>query len=185
MKPTTVLKQEHRAVERVLRVLNRAADRLDEGKDVSPAIFEDSLDFLRNFADKCHHGKEEELLFPAMEKAGVRKDRGPIGVMLVEHEQGRQYIQAMVDALEEYRQGNQAARATLADNARAYAALLSQHIQKEDQVLFPMAEQVLAAEEEEALVEGFDRIEQEHIGPGVHERYHQMIDQLEEETATA
>lgn len=185
MNPTTVLKEEHRAVERVLRVLNRAADRLDEGKEVPPAVFEDSLDFLRNFADKCHHGKEEQLLFPALEKAGVSRDRGPIGVMLVEHEQGRQYLQAMADALDEYRRGNPGARATLAENARAYAALLAQHIQKEDHVLFPMADRVLADEEKENLVEGFDRVEKEHIGPGVHERYHHMIDQLEEEAAAA
>lgn len=182
MNPTTVLKEEHRAVERVLRVLNKAADRIDEGKAVPPAVFENSLDFLRNFADKCHHGKEEELLFPAMEKAGIGRDGGPIGVMLVEHEQGRQHLRAMEEALGAYREGDQSARSALAGHARAYAALLAQHIQKEDQVLFPMAERILAADEKETLVEGFDRIEQDHIGPGVHERYHLMIDELEETT---
>ena len=183
MLPTHVLMDEHRAVERVLRVLDQAADRLEAGDAVPPNIFEDSLDFLSNFADKCHHGKEEELLFPALERAGVPKDRGPIGMMLIEHEEGRQHLRAMAEALDGYRKGNKAARKSLAENAKAYAALLSQHIQKEDHVLFPMAERLLSAEEKEYLVEGFGDIERDRIGPGVHERYHQMIDRLEKATA--
>lgn len=62
MLPTQLLTNEHRAVERVLRVLNWAADRLEAGERVPPAAFDDSLDFLRNFADRCHHNKEEQLL---------------------------------------------------------------------------------------------------------------------------
>lgn len=154
MKASEVLMNEHRTVERVLKVLNRAADRLDAGDDVPAALFEDSVDFLRNFAHKCHHGKEETALFPAMAKAGVPVEQGPIGVMLAEHEQGR-----------------------------GYAALLAQHIKKEDTILFPMADRVLSDATQQKLVAEFDRIESEHIGPGVHEHYHQMIDELDPTTA--
>ncbi len=179
MKASDVLMNEHRAVERVLKVLNRSADRLDAGDTVPAAIFADSLDFLRNFADKCHHGKEETALFPAMARAGVPVERGPIGVMLAEHEEGRGYIRAMGEALEGYQRGDESARKPLAENARAYAQLLAQHIRKEDGILFPMADQVLPEAEQKRLVAEFDRIEAEHIGPGVHEHYHQMIDELD------
>ncbi len=179
MKASEVLMNEHRAVERVLRVLERAADRLDAGEPVPAQIFEDSLDFLRNFADRCHHGKEETALFPAMATAGVPVERGPIGVMLAEHEEGRGYIRAMGEALEAYKRGEQPARKPLAENARAYASLLAQHIQKEDNILFPMANQVLSDPEQQRLIVEFDRIESERIGPGVHERYHRMIDELD------
>ncbi|HEX2922793.1 MAG TPA: hemerythrin domain-containing protein, partial [Chloroflexota bacterium] len=181
MRASDVLRNEHRAVERVLRVLERAADRLDAQEPVSMEVFEDSLDFLRNFADKCHHAKEEAVLFPAMARAGVPVDKGPIGVMLAEHEEGRAYIRAMVDAVEDCKRGNAAAREALARNARAYASLLEQHIRKEDDVLFPMGDRVLPDADQEALVAEFDRIEAEQIGPGVHERYHQMIDELDQE----
>ncbi len=179
MKASDVLMNEHRAVERVLKVLERSADRLDAQEAVPAQIFEDSLDFLRNFADRCHHGKEESALFPAMAKAGIPVERGPIGVMLAEHEEGRRYIRAMVEALGAYRQGDETARQRLAVNARGYAALLAQHIQKEDGILFPMADRVLSEAEQRELVAQFDRIEAEHIGPGVHEHYHQMIDELD------
>ncbi len=179
MQASEVLMNEHRAVERVLKVLERSADRLDAGEAVPAQIFEDSLDFLRNFADKCHHGKEETALFPAMAKAGVPVERGPIGVMLAEHNEGRGYIRAMGEALEAYKRGDETARRPLAENARAYASLLAQHIRKEDDILFPMANQVLSDAEQQRLIAEFDRIEAEHIGPGVHEHYHQMIDELD------
>ncbi len=183
MKASEVLMNEHRAVERVLKVLNRSADQLDAGEDVPTALFEELLDFLRNFADKCHHGKEETALFPAMAKAGVPVESGPIGVMLAEHEQGRGYIRGMAAALEGYKRGDSAARAALAENARGYAALLAQHIKKEDTILFPMADRVLSDTTQNKLVAEFDRIESEQIGPGVHERYHKMIDELDPTTS--
>jgi len=179
MKASDILRNEHRAVERVLKVLRRGADRLDAGEQVSPDVFEDSLDFLRNFADRCHHGKEETALFPALEKAGVPVEHGPIGVMLAEHEEGRGYIRAMADALEGYRRGDPGARRALAENARAYADLLAQHIQKEDNVLFHMADRALPQAEQDRLIAQFDRIEEERMGSGVHERYHQMLDRLD------
>ena len=179
MKASEVLMNEHRAVERVLKVLERSANQLDAGETVPASFFEDSLDFLRNFADKCHHGKEETALFPAMAKAGVPVEQGPIGVMLAEHEQGRSYIKAMADALEGYKRGDRAARSRLTESARGYAALLTQHIRKEDTILFPIADQVLSDATQQDLVVEFDRIESEHIGPGVHEHYHQMIDELD------
>ena len=179
MKASEVLMNEHRAVERVLKVLDRSANQLDAGEAVPASLFEDSVDFLRNFADKCHHGKEETALFPALARAGVPVEQGPIGVMLAEHEQGRSYIRAMAEALEGYKRGDPAARSRLAESARGYAALLAQHIRKEDTVLFPIADRVLSDATQQDLVAEFDRIESEHIGPGVHEHYHQMIDELD------
>ena len=179
MKASEVLMNEHRAVERVLKVLERSANQVDAGEAVPASIFEDSLDFLRNFADKCHHGKEETALFPAMEKVGIPMEQGPIAVMLAEHEQGRSYIKTMGEALEGYKRGDPAARARLAESARRYAALLTQHIKKEDTVLFPMADRLLSDATQRDLVAEFDRIESEHIGPGVHEHYHHMIDELD------
>ncbi len=179
MKATDDLKSEHRGIERMLSVAERAAQELAAGKDLPPQVFLNTVDFLRNFADKCHHGKEETELFPAMEKAGVPRQGGPIAVMLAEHDQGRAFIRAMADAAERYSKGDATARAPLAAAMRGYVQLLHAHINKEDNILYPMADSVIAAAEQARLATAFDNIEANVMGPGVHERYHAMLDEME------
>jgi len=183
MKPTDVLMSEHRGIERMMAVVEKAANRLETGKDVPPDVFLNAVDFFSNFADKCHHGKEESELFPAMEKAGVPRQGGPIGVMLTEHDQGRSFIRSMREAANRYAQEDIAARPQLISAVRGYVNLLRSHIYKEDNILFPMANAALPAAEEARLTTAFDHIEETVMGPGVHERYHQMIDDMEKQAA--
>jgi hemerythrin-like domain-containing protein len=133
------------------------------------------------FADRCHHGKEEDILFPRMEARGVPRDGGPIGVMLFEHDEGRAFVGAIADAIDVYERDGQAAARVIAENARGYVDLLRQHIMKEDNVLFPMADRVLSPADQAELERRFEQIETERMGPGVHERYHQLLDNLERE----
>ena len=177
-KATEVLMAEHRGIERMLAALERDLGRLEAGDAAPVPLFAQGVDFLRNFADGCHHHKEEKLLFPALAAHGVPVEGGPIGVMLHEHDLGRGHIRAMADALPRAEAGDAAALRDLATAARAYIQLLRDHIQKEDQVLFQMADRTLSADEQERMAVEFDRVEDEVIGPGVHERYHQMLDQL-------
>ena len=183
-RPTDDLKSEHRGIERMLRTGEKAADRLSAGKDVSPQVFLDMVDFLRNFADKCHHGKEEKELFPAMERMGIPRQGGPLGVMLLEHEQGRAFIRSMAENAAQFAQGDASVPPQLAAAVRGYVELLRGHIYKEDHILFPMADSVLPADEQTRLGKAFEDIEANVMGPGVHERYHAMLDELEKQ-ATA
>ena len=183
MRASEVLKSEHRGIERMLKVLEREAVRLDAGQPANVGTIEQGIDFLRNFADHCHHTKEETELFPAMRRAGVPVEGGPIGVMLEDHEHGRAYIRGMAESLEAYKKGDEAAAKSLAENIHGYTELLTAHIWKEDNVLFAMADQVLSDSDQAELIANFDRIESEEMGPGVHERYHQMLDEMEEEEA--
>ncbi len=173
LSPTEALKREHRLIERLLRVLERASRRLEGGEQVPPELFKKSLEFIRTFADRCHHGKEEELLFPLLERRGVPKEGGPIGVMLSEHEEGRGLVRGLAEAI------SSEAREKIIQSARSYIQLLSQHIQKEDDVLFPMADHLLSESEQRELLERFEGIERERIGEGVHERFEQLILELE------
>jgi len=181
MKATEVLSTEHRAIERMLAVLEAAAGRLESGERVRPGLLRDAVDFVRNFADRCHHGKEEANLFPRLEARGLPSQEGPLAVMLHEHDQGRAYVGGMADALDAYEAGDQAAARTIAENARGYAGLLREHIMKEDSVLFPMADRLLSADDQRELEQRFEQVETEIMGPGVHERYHQLLDDLERE----
>ena len=107
------------------------------------------LGFLKTFADRCHHGKEEKVLFPKLMQAGIPMNGGPLGVMLYEHDQGRQLLREMEVALAD----RQPADFEL--YANRYAQLLEDHLAKEDNILFGKAEDVLTSEDE-ALLERFN-----------------------------
>ncbi len=182
MEATQVLMSEHRVIERVIRALAIAAQRLEAGSPVRPGFFIGATDFISGFADGCHHKKEEGVLFPALVANGLPAQGGPVGVMLYEHEQGRAYTRIMREAAARL-QAEPAARVVLAENALAYAALLRQHIQKEDNVLFPMADRILSTEQQRQVLEGFDHLEHVETGEGVHEKYLALAAALEEEAS--
>ena len=183
-KATEVLRKEHDVILKVIEATEFTAARLERGEKVPDSLLAGLVEFFQLFADRCHHGKEEDLLFPALEAAGVPKENGPIGAMLADHTRGREYIRAMNDALAGVGAGTPADQEVFAVAAHGYARLLSDHIEKENNVLFIMAERQLSPEEHERLLKGFERIEQERIGPGVHERYHAMLDRLRDKYLT-
>jgi hemerythrin-like domain-containing protein len=175
-KATEVLKQEHRVIERVLEVVGRLADSSGE---LSVGQWKKAVEFIRGFADQCHHLKEEKLLFPAMEKHGVPNEGGPIGMMLAEHEEGRGYVRAMAEALTNAANNPEGAKKTLVSNAKAYLRLLREHIRKEDEVLFVMADDVMTPEEQMQLAREFEEHEEQEMGPGVHEKFLKLVEELE------
>jgi hemerythrin-like domain-containing protein len=183
MQATSVLMEEHRIIERVLGDLEAASERLASGAPVRPGFFLDAAEFIRGFADGCHHRKEEGVLFPAMEAAGVARQGGPIGVMRAEHEEGRRLTAAMRAAAEKLEAGSIAFRSEVARHARAYVALLRQHIAKEDGVLFPMADRLLLPAASVRMEQDFERIEAEETGAGVHEKYLALAGLLAREAA--
>lgn len=180
MGPTEILKAEHEGIKEMLRIMDAASGRLEAGEQVDPAVFADVVDFLSNFADRCHHGKEERHLFQRLIEKGMPREGGPVGVMLAEHEEGRSHIRGMKAALDGLADGRPDAARDMATHARAYIQLLSAHIAKENDVLFPMADLVLRPEDQNDLARKFEQIEAEELGEGVHEHYHEMIHSLRE-----
>jgi hemerythrin-like domain-containing protein len=138
------------------------------------------MEFLTIFVDRCHHGKEEEFFFPALEAAGVPREGGPIGVMLSEHEKGRKLVARLKQLLAGYQSGDKQAASGIQQTIKDYVDLLKQHIAKEDKVLFPMADAKLDANQDTALFEAFERLERERIGEGRHEAFHALLDQLQD-----
>lgn len=169
------LKHEHEAILFTLKVMGKMKAVAEKGEvpDVDDAVA--LVGFLKEFADKCHHGKEEGILFPALEKAGIPGEGGPIGVMLQEHERGRALIREMDQAIRK-RPADPAAFAKAVDS---YVQLLSRHIEKENTVLFPMGERALSREELDAIYERFEEHEEKVIGAGRHEELHSLLDDFE------
>lgn len=175
---TEILRKEHEAILGMLELTESAAARLDRGQILPTGTLAGLLEFFQLFADRCHHGKEEDLLFPLLEKKGLPREGGPLGVMLHEHEQGRALIREMKAADAALEAGEAEAGRRWARAARGYAQLLRDHIFKENNILFVMAERLLSAEEQSELAAGFERAEIEKMGAGTHERLHASMDQL-------
>jgi hemerythrin-like domain-containing protein len=171
MQLTDVLMNEHRVIEQVLQCLDVIAERARRSGRVDQDLAGRALDFLRHFADGCHHAKEEKHLFPLMEAKGFSRQFGPTGVMLDEHTLGRSFVQGMLSQLPAAAAGDQAAVAAFVQHARDYGGLLRQHIAKEDHCLFPMANSVFTPADQARLLSSFQNVEAHDAGPGQHEHY--------------
>lgn len=168
MEATELLSNEHKDILLALDIMNRICQVLTKDPaNVAPGIAEDLAklhEFLIVFADKSHHGKEENVLFKAMNEAGLPMDEGPLGVMLYEHDEGRSYIRGMGEGLSQMKSQPKTACEQFVQNARSYSQLLSQHIDKEDHILYPMANNCLNPADDCVMLDNFASIEKEHLG---------------------
>ena len=182
--PVDVLMAEHRTIERVLTAVeNRLADTRP-----GPFPYEflsGALDFFRNFADGCHHAKEEELLFPLLEQRGIPREHGPIGCMLKEHAQGRDYLATVRAHLDAARDGSAEDVEAVRVAALSYIGMLRQHIYKEDNILFQMAFRALSPADAEDLMAGFVEPTNPRLSPETRERYENLANTLCAATVTA
>lgn len=177
MTPTSLLDREHRHIERVLGALDRLTRRLADGERPVEGLAE-ALELLRVYADRAHHGKEEQHLFPALERAGMPRQAGPVAVMLMEHDMGRGELAALRDALADLQRGQDGAAMSLSRAAARYVSLLRDHIDKENMVLFPMACDLLQADAADALNRAYPGVDQQALGEGGYARALARIDQL-------
>ena len=169
-KATQDLRNEHDAILFVLQILDKMMQSKEQSKETMLQYYGELVYFLQIFADKCHHGKEELYLFQEMVRQGIASEGGPIGVMLEEHARGREYIAHMGHALSEKD------LMTFHGAAEKYRDLLRQHIDKENGILFRMADRIIEEKDQNALFEQFEQYEESVIGHGVHEKLHAMID---------
>jgi hemerythrin-like domain-containing protein len=171
METTTTLRTEHKAVLYVLDQLEQAAAAAAAGRPVPAEVFGDIEEVFRVFVDRCHHAKEETVLFPLLAATNLPQ------TLEAEHADGRQLSQAYARMVALYTPGDNTSGTALREAAAAYAAMLRGHIARETAELLPAVERELAAQDQ-ALVEAFERIENERIGPGTHERLHGVIETL-------
>lgn len=179
MKPITELKTEHKIVKLALRILDKMRKGLEEGDDVSPDDLQSIAWFIQLFVGKCHHEKEEKVFYPVMGKTGMTKKKGLVAVMLTEHDLGREYTKKMSEGIKKYKQGEADASFIIIENAKSYSSLLRQHINKENNILYPIIEAKISKQKEIEILKKFDAIERDVVGPGKHKELHQMLERLE------
>ena len=181
MNPTDILRHEHRIVLMVLEGAEREARALESGRPPDFETIDLMVDFCRHFVDRCHHVKEEQCLFPAMRQRSPHASDGPIAVLLQEHKEGRRLVEAIAAGSAAAAGG--APAEALARDLVAYVDLMRAHTDKEDNVVFPLADGLLRPADQAALAADFERIEAKELGPGTHDRYHKMAHQLLEQAA--
>lgn len=180
MSATQDLRSEHGAVHRMLRILEAMRCRVEAGEGVAAEDVLECVEFLRVFVDRCHHGKEEQLLFPAMLEARLSGTPGVIGRLLDDHVHGREAVGRMAAAAAASGDRDVVGDSlALSQAVTDYVGLLRAHIMLEETVCFEAADRLLPDETQRRLEEGYDRIERDVVGEGRHEAFHAMLDRLE------
>lgn len=182
--PIRILREEHDNILKGLELLEACSEKLKDSQEVSPETMERFIEFFQLYADKTHHGKEEDLLFPAMIEHGFSREVGPIHCMLSDHEHNRALTREMIAATAAYRAGDKNAGLRFADAAREYVRALREHIQKENLVLFVMADNTLPVEDEPELLTRFQEVDQKKIGAAEIGRLLSLLEKLAREVGT-
>jgi hemerythrin-like domain-containing protein len=177
---TQALVDEHRLILLMIALLERNAARTAAGAYANWQFYLDGVDFIRNYADRFHHAKEEDVLFEAMVKNGMPRENSPVAAMLMEHDQGRTYVRSMEAAVREAMEGLPGREQAISENALAYAALLREHISKEDTILYPLAERVIPEAMREEIVRGYQRAELK-ADDDFSKRYLKLVEAYEKE----
>lgn len=176
--PAEDLREEHVIIERALSVLEALAVAVETGRQVPQERVASLLDLLKTFADKCHHGKEEQILFPALLATKAAHAKTTVDDLLKEHEAGRAAVRRMSDGIAAWSKPE--ARRLFAAAAHDYVDLLRRHIAKETEGLLPLSERLLPESEQLALAGKFEEMEKQVIGHGVHERLLKTLEGLEQ-----
>lgn len=187
MKATADLRKEHQAVLQMLLVLESFLARAGQGQILPIDDLRESVEFLKVFVDRCHHGKEEQLLFPAVRELANPDTLRLVDQLLAEHEEGRGHVTTLASSTGFASAAQEGATQTFPAcrpgeeveyAISGYVALLRPHIAAEQKVLFPLADQILPKEIQEELEKGYQRLEDELIGSGRHEALHSILSDL-------
>jgi hemerythrin-like domain-containing protein len=171
---TKNLEDDHVHILKLIEVMERIIGT--DNPDISH--IESIVDIIRNFADGLHHAKEENQFFPFLANRGFSLTQGPVGVMINEHIMGRNFVKGMAENITAYKSGNTYALGKIYSNMAGYAGLLQNHIGKENNILFRMADNALSEADQQELCRMFDEVEKNHSAGGSSDEYIGRINQL-------
>ncbi|GAV22238.1 hemerythrin domain-containing protein [Carboxydothermus pertinax] len=176
---TEVMVKEHELILRMLDILETGAEKLSQGEFVPPEVFTGAVMFIREFADRFHHGKEEDVLFPALYEAGMPRENSPQELLNLEHKLGRRFVGRLDEAAEKYMEGDEEAIGQIVEAARDYVKLLRQHILKENEGLFPVAEKIMNDGLKERVNRYYLEVEKERFPDDTVIRFTQLVERFE------
>lgn len=178
---TDALVREHKLILRMLSLLEKRAGLTAAGQYGNYRFFLDAVDFIRSYADRFHHAKEEDVLFEALVENGMPKENSPVAAMLMEHDEGRRYVRAMEEAAREALEGKPGRNLIIAASANNYLLLLREHISKEDNILYPLAERLIPEAMRSGIRAGYEAAEAK-TAAGFEKSYEKIVEKYEAET---
>ena len=168
---------EHRLIERMITLVQQKLNQIETTNQVDPLFIDTVVDFIRIYADRTHHGKEEDILFKKLENKQISdQDRRIIDELADEHVLGRKTTKELVEANAQYRVGEKIALAVIVSKLKKLVNFYPKHIEKEDKVFFPSYMKYLSDEEDQLMLEEFYEFDREMI----HEKYKSVLKELEE-----
>lgn len=168
-----MLSEEHKHILKALSVLTKECNNIQSGGELRKEFFNKAVDFIKNYADKFHHAKEEDILFKELSKDTVEMHCNPMEQMLYEHNLGRGFIKGVEEGLKENNKDK------VLENARNYVELLQGHIFKEDNILYPMADEALSEEVQKSILSQFSEAEKQKFKKGAKEKYLSIAEELQ------
>ena len=180
MDAINLMMEEHIVIKRGLSILRKMCIAILNGEQVDYEDFHKIIDFVRNYADKHHHSKEEEILFKKMAtELGEKSVQGPLSGMYIEHDLGRLFIKTLEESVVRVEKGELDSRIDVIANSIGYADLLNRHIDKEDKVIYTFAKRALSKVALDDLNEKCDMIENIAKEKQLQEKYAHAILDLE------
>ncbi len=173
---------EHRLIERMIAVIGRLLAEAETGQKLDPADLDNVVDFVRTYADRTHHGKEEGILFRDLARKPMSvRDRQVMRELMEEHDFGRGVTKQLAEASGRFRRGDASALSAVTGALRTLASFYPKHIAKEDVDFFLACRAYLSEDEEQAMVREFCDFDRRMI----HDRYRRLCDELSERQAPA
>jgi hemerythrin-like domain-containing protein len=175
MKPIGPMMWEHRLIEKLLRLFEGEIRKINESNKVDTVFIDMAVDFIRTYADRTHHGKEEDILFRDLAKKRLSPEHSRIMNELVEeHKHSRETVRKLVEAKERYLKGENTAQEVIA-HLKELAQFYPVHIQKEDKHFFFPCMEYFTEEEQDRMLDEFYEFDRNMI----HEKYQKVVDQIE------
>jgi hemerythrin-like domain-containing protein len=167
---------EHRLIERMIGIIESTLSEIEKQETVDPVFVDTTVDFIRTYADKTHHGKEEDILFKELGKRNLsEEDQLLMNELIEEHILGRKTTQKLIEANNLYRNGDKSALGEIVSNLRLLTEFYPKHIKKEDKVFFPSARRYFSEQEDQAMLNEFWEFDRKMI----HEKYISLIELFE------
>ncbi|MCL4499504.1 MAG: hemerythrin domain-containing protein, partial [Chloroflexi bacterium] len=181
MKPSRMLKMEHHEIGRALKIIKSQAEKIEADREIDPSIISGTIFFLKEFGDRCHHSKEERVIFPVVERAGGDIGNSLVKVLVTDHKIGRELLAAISEINEAYGRGERDLDKNLAKEMFEYVTHMVSHIRAENTTLSDLMDQVFSYDEGEALYQQCGTIEEEI--PESHQELVTTLERIEDDLA--
>ncbi len=179
MQARGLLMIEHRLIERMIQVMKDALNKIQTTNKLDPVFIDTVVDFIQMYADRTHHGKEEDILFNGLAQRSLSApDRQVMNELMDEHVFARNTTNALIEANQRYRNGDSSALTDIVEKISTLVEFYPKHIQKEDDTFFPASRSYMTEEEDQSMLEEFWEFDRKMI----HEKYDAVVQSLEDGT---